>query len=252
MDKTTRAFLTQHPWIKDETLTLPRHRTARWKQRQVDQTEGLVFHQALGGSTALSVARYHTQPNHLAGDGLPSISYTFFVEPDGATILCNDLTEITYSQGDRTRPGDENRMYLSCCFGGDFDGEGHDGLDEPTCYQLTSGLRLWLACKQFFGWSNARLYGHSHFGKPACPGASLGLLIELVQADQDGSATYDFSTVVGRQRALHDLDVYEGKIDGLWGPISRRALRDYQKMTGLVQDGIWSPAVTKRISRDLH
>ncbi len=71
-----------------------------------------------------------------------------------------------------------------------------------------------------------------------------------VQADY--SSWYDNCTVgygydtranyiTGIQRILKGLGFYGGSVDGLWGPLSDGATRNYQSSRGLVSDGIVGP-----------
>lgn len=244
---TTGDFLEAHDWIIDFRSNLPCHQAKVWRRRRWQDLRGMVWHQTLSSSSCQAVADYHVGPNHISQQGLPGISYTFFVEPDGDTLLCNDIEDVTYSQGDRTRPGDENRLYMAVCFSGNFGAPGYVGSDTVTAEQLHSGLRLWLACRQEFGWSGRQLYGHYHFGKPTCPGVDLSNVIDTVQDSDSGS--YDLDTIEGRQTALRDAGHYNGLVDGLWGMGSRRALASYQRAKNLVVDGIWGPE-TEQSFRD--
>lgn len=249
---------TQLNFVKDARSTVPRHGSRVWRKRKLEQIRGLVWHQTLGTGTAEQVARYHVAPNHISDRGLPSISYTFFIERNGDVLLCNDLEDITYSQGDRTKPGDENVMYLAAAFGGDFDAPGYSGSMQPTVWQLQAGLRLWLACRDVFGWNSDRLLGHHHFGKSVCPGTVLSQLIDAVQADTTDNRNErrrptapNLNTTFGRQDALFALGYYDGPLDGIWGMASRRALAAYQKDRGLKVDGIWGPQTAAAVYDDV-
>lgn len=57
----------------------------------------------------------------------------------------------------------------------------------------------------------------------------------------DGQQLKDLSTKAGVQAALESLGYYKGAIDGLWGPLSDKALRGFQKAQGLQIDGIFGP-----------
>lgn len=248
----TDAFLSAFPAITDMRGQLPRHVTIAWRKRKLSELEGMVWHQSLSAGSADALARYHVNPNHIARTGLPGISYTFFVEPGGEILLCNSLEDTTYSQGDRTKPGDENRIYLAGCFGGNFDAPGYRGSMVPTVEQLHGGLTLWRACRSAFGFDNDELYGHYHFGKSTCPGTTLSRLIDAIRDDETGAVEGsgpDFSTIASRQFRLKQLNFYAGKIDGIWGLKSRAALTRYQKERDLAVDGIWGPQ-TERAMRN--
>lgn len=200
----------------------------------------------------MGVARYHVGPNHIHQSGLPGISYTFFIEQNGDVLLCNRIEDVTYSQGDRTKPGDENRLYLAVCFAGNFDAPGYQGTTQLATSQLYSGLRLWMACREYFKWSNNGLLGHHHMGKAVCPGSALSSVIDMVRNDPRGyGRSLDLSTPKTRQRALQRLGYYDGAVDGIWGMASRRALARYQRERGLTVDGIWGPESYEALRREL-
>lgn len=248
---TTDEFLAANDWIRDYRAQLPRHRARVWRKRSLKEMRGMVWHQSLSSGDVTSIASYHVGPNHISDAGLPGISYTLFIEPDGDTLLCNDLEDITFSQGDRTKPGDENKLYMAVCFGGNFDAPGYVGSDKVSAAQMQAGLRLWLIMREQFGWPEKGLHGHYHFGKPACPGTVLSGLIDAVQdAGSPEFSTYDFSTIAGRQAALRDAGFYQDTVDGVWGKNSRLALVAYQKSANLTVDGLWGPETEQALRRD--
>ncbi len=181
----TEQFLAANAWVLDYRDVLPRHATRKWRERDLSGTRGMVWHQSLGARDVASNAKYHVEPNHISPEGLPGLSYTFFIEPSGDTYLCNDLEHVTYSQGDRTKPGDENQLYVAVCFGGNFSGQGHEGKDRVTVGQIYAGIRLWLIMQEGYGWPETGLYGHYHFGKPACPGTKLSQIVEWIREAAD-------------------------------------------------------------------
>lgn len=215
----------------------------KWSGRDPEKLKGLVWHQELGWGSVESVAEYHTGPDsHVYKGGVESISYSLAIRRNGQIVLCNDLDRATWSQGYASRPGDENAEFLSVMFEGFFRGEGvtDPSAGEPNNIQLTSGMLLWNCCKEIWEWNDDDLFGHYHFGKPACPGNTLKAVIEATRA---GSAkpSYDFNTVLGRQEALIALGFYKETADGVWGPASKGALTRFQAKNGLVADGVWGP-----------
>lgn len=248
----TRQFLNRYDFVRDVRGEMPKHVARVWRRRSLDELHGMVWHQALGEGSVQGIARYHVGPNHISKSGLPTISYTFFVEPDGDCLLCNDLEATTFSQGDRTQPGDENRMYLAACFSGNFDAPGYSGTSQVTAQQLYSGMRLWLACAETFGWDGDGLLGHYHMGKAVCPGSALSQLIDTVRSDPTRRyrPRNDLSTPKLRQEALQKLGYYNGAVDGIWGFESRRALAAFQSARGLTVDGIWGPESHEALARE--
>ena len=225
----------------------------RWRTRDVQALKGLVWHQELGWGSVEAVARYHTGPNsHLADGGVESISYTWAVRRDGQVVLCNDLEKAPWSQGFKGRPGDENREFMSAMFEGFFNAPGvtDPTAGEPTEAQILAGLLLWRASKEQWGWNEDDLFGHYHFGKPACPGTTLQTVIESIRANVQQPKN-EFNSVEGRQRALQALGFLEGPLDGIWGPDARGALTRFQEIAGLVADGIWGAKTEAAITNAL-
>lgn len=238
------------PFVKDMRTTLPRNPGMTWSRRDPSKIRGVVYHQSLGSANAKDIARYHTGPNHIAGGGLPSIAYTFFVERDGRALLCNDVEDVTWSQGDASKPGDENVRYISVCFGGDFTGPGHVGNDNLTTEQLTTAGLLWMLLRDLFELSNDQLFGHYDFGKPACPGTDLATFIAIV--NEDVEFDNDESLAVTQQRLLTTLGYYDGAIDGIWGPRSKSALLAFQRDHGLTPDGVWGVRTNQAVEETIH
>ena len=218
-------------------------RGKKWKTRDVDALKGMVWHQELGWGSVEAVAKYHTGKNsHLHRGGVESIAYTFAIRRDGQIVLCNDFKKAPWSQGFKGRPGDENAEFMSVMLEGLFKAPGvtDPSAGEPNDKQMLAGLTLWHVCREEWGWNENDLYGHYHFGKPACPGDTIQTIIDSVRANVQ-KPQYDFGTVEGKQQALKDLGFYAGAVDGSWGPQSRGALIRFQEKHGLVPDGIWGP-----------
>lgn len=170
---------------EDGRATLPRHPKKKWSYRNPYLIKGMCFHQSMENyGIASGNAKYDVGPNHISEDGLPSLSYTIFVEKSGKSILVNNVEDKTWSQGcvDKVHL-DENALFLAVCFGGNFSGEGYVGTQEPTPEQIATAKKLWDGAKAIWGWDEHALYGHYNFGKPACPGDVLKSFIESVQLD---------------------------------------------------------------------
>jgi hypothetical protein len=229
--------------IKDVRATLVRTPGLKWDRRDAAALQGICFHQSLDDvSTVPGLAKYFAGPNHISDKGLPGISYTLVCEQSGDLFLVNDIEDKTFSQGDASKPGDENVLYMGICFCGNFSGPGYQGTQEPTTAQMNTAERIWQTCKGLWGWKNNQLFGHYHFGKPACPGFTLTHFIETINADKDWKdPKYDLSETEGRQGALNELGYWGGPIDGNWGPECRLALTQFQKKAGLQADGVWGP-----------
>lgn len=229
-------------FIVDGRHTLPRHKGRQWSTRPPDKLKGMVLHQSLEDSgSARAIALYHVGANHISQDGLPGLSYTLFIERNGKVILANDVEAKTWSQGYLDPGGvDENALYIGACVGGNFSGPAYKGTQRPSQEQMDSVDKLWKLCRDLWGWSGTGLFGHFHFGKPACPGADL---LEYIYSHRP----YQFMSVMEKQMALSRLGYYGGRTDGVWGTRSKSALVAFQRVEGLKPDGVWGPLVTTTV-----
>ncbi len=232
------ADLLDLPATQDQRKSLPQSKSHTWKTRIVSKIKGMCWHQALGEISTIGIARYHSSnTSHLRKGGVQTISYTWSIEKDGRIILCNDFKSKTWSQGTRDIAGDENALYMSVCFCGDFNGEGHKGKREPTQQQMLSGMLLWRVCRSYFKWSKAEIKGHFDFGKPACPGHVLETMITSMRHGIQGN-DLSYDSPKGRQALLNHFGA-ELVVDGIWGDKSILALKSFQTKYKLVPDGIW-------------
>lgn len=203
----------------------------QFKKRDPSGIKGIVYHQELGWGTLEQVAKYHTGPNHMSTDGLSNISYTIGIRRNGEVCVLNDLETKTWSQGDKHRVGDENAEFMSVLFEGLFSFDNtteHLGqaVGQPTPEQMVRAITLWTQLADFFKFGVQDLYGHYHFGKPACPGNTLKAIIDGIRNQylletQDGVEhfleDYDFASVKEFQTAAGIV------VDGDFGRGSRKA-----------------------------
>ncbi len=225
--------------IRDSLVNNPNGK--KWKKRDPEKLKGMVWHQGLGWGSVEAVAKYHTGPDsHLYDGGVESIAYTWAIRENGEVVLCNDFNKRVWSQGYKGRTGDENAEFISVMFQGFFKAPGvtDPSAGEPNNKQLAAGRQLWDVCKEVWELSDDDLYGHYHFGKPACPGNRLKAEIESIRINAQ-DIPYDFSTVNGRQQALKALGYYKDEVDGMWGPVSRGALIRFQSDSAISADGVW-------------
>ena len=249
------AELLKFPGIFDGRTTLTHNPNKHWGKRDPAVIKGLVFHQSLEEiGTAEANAKYHSGPNHLSPDGLPGLSYTLFCERvSGRLVMANDVECKTWSQGDASKPGDENALYMSVCFGGNFSGTGYKGIQAVSKEQLRVATDFWAFCKKLWGWKNNQLFGHYDFGKPACPGNELSAVIANINSKKDWDAPkYNLTASLGRQEAMRALGYYKGDSDGIWGPLCRAALVAFQRDHGLATDGVWGQATSLTVAAALE
>ncbi len=151
--------------ITNQIKTLAWHPARRWSTRRLTRINKIIIHQELGEAGVEAVNRYHIRPNHISKKGCPHFSYHYGIEKSGEVIQANDLKHITWhTKG-------ENDTGIGIMLVGDFAGPGHEeGVSEPTAEQLKSLEELCEYLFRAFELSYQDVYGHYHFGKPACPG----------------------------------------------------------------------------------
>lgn len=240
LEKITKAIGLDSPY--DARDILPKNSLAPdWKRRSVKDLQGMVWHQALSWASVENVARYHIGPDsHLREGGVRSISYTFAIRRTGQIVLCNSFKDATWSQGDKTKPGDENQKFMAVMFEGWFKYQGCTSSEakDPNDNQILAGMILWQVCKDAWNWNEQGLFGHYLFGKESCPGQLLQTVIEGIR---HGAKIWNFSQIKDRQQILKETGYYKDGIDGVWGALSTQSLRDFQSAHGLNPDGIWGP-----------
>lgn len=103
---------------------------------------------------------------------------------------------------------------------------------------------------------------HHHGHHDICPGYKLDVLgfpfADVLRRAYDDPSIPDvwspWRTVRARQKALVDLGFTLGAsgADGDWGRLSDAALRRFQHAEGLVEDGMWTVFVARRVYARLH
>jgi len=151
--------------IQNKTTTLPWHPFRRWQTRSLTSITRIIIHQELAEGGVEAVNRYHINPNHISKKGCPHFCYHYGIEKNGEIIQANDLRSITW------HTTGQNACGIGIMLSGDFPGSGHENAtSQPTPEQMTALGELCDYLLKAFGLTGADIYGHCHFGKPACPG----------------------------------------------------------------------------------
>ncbi|MFB0509268.1 MAG: N-acetylmuramoyl-L-alanine amidase [bacterium] len=223
------------PWHEDPER--------RWSKRDTSQIKKVVLHQELANGTIENVNQYHIIPgsyNHLSPRGAPHFAYHFGIRKNGEVAQCNHYQDITWhAKG-------QNAVSVGVMLVGDFKGTNHPGA-EPTPQQIDSLSQLVSHLKNEFNLDNQAIYGHYHFGKPACPGDTVKAWIQKLR----GEDKVYISSMSDVQSALNKLGYWCGEVDGIFGPNTERAVRDFQADHGLVVDGIPGPKTKSKLQKRL-
>lgn len=228
--------------IVNLTAELPWHATRRWSTRDLSRVNKIIIHQELGEGSIEAVNRYHINPNHISPKGCPHFCYHFGIrksgEKDGEIVQANELSSITW----HTKR--QNTVAIGIMLQGNFNGPGHDlGTSEPTEKQIKSLEELVNYLITSFGLTKQDVFGHYHFGKPACPGTVVQDWIEKYRNDLalDKKQEKVAKTVTEVQHRLNKLGYTCGKVDGIIGIKTLAAIRKFQADNLLVVDGIVGP-----------
>lgn len=203
----------------DIRRTIPKHPTRKWKYRASADT--IVVHCTAGSQQDPNkVAANHIQPgpqNHLSSKGAPGIAYHDFVRDDGVIFHCNSYNDSTWHA----------RSYNDRSIGIVMAYRGLDDVPPPDVQLLALCKHLVTLCfyikilpKRVLGhrelpWMSTLLGNGSIRYKKACPGMAV-----------DMDKLRDMVTR-GLQKRLKDEGLYGGAIDGIFGPKSQAALRDF-------------------------
>ena len=197
-----------------------------------------------------------------AGENDPS-------SPQVEVWLAWDLDRATWSHGGGRRhpdldgdgdvdrddgEGRANHAIMSICMGGNFNGPGNDAR-EPQIAQMvaaisTVGYLLGLEDfseepfpRDLFGALShldpSRVICHADMGKSQCPGYSIEEMTKwLRRLGGDGGPGNPKKSDKDWQKELASNGYYSGGIDGIWGPQSREALREFQIAIDLEPTGM--------------
>lgn len=218
--------------IIDGRNKIPHHKTLKWESRNIEDIIGICCHQTAGNDNPINTAQYHVDhfPRAKNKKGAPSLCYTFYIRKSGEIWWCNDIESVTWSQGYAKRPGSENVEFVSVVCGGDFSGPGYKGREEPTNEQMQSLREVLEWLKYHLKLTNKDIFGHTNFGKMACPGNTIMNLIEKNKNSVEETNKELEWTDRDWQQALSDLGYNLGKsgVDGIWGNKSKAALTKFQ------------------------
>ena len=255
--------------VENWVNVLPWHPTRRWSKRSVSEIDKIIIHQTLSVGSIRAINNYHITPgsqNHLSQKGAPHIAYNYLIDRagddgiDGRIIRANNLDDIVWHTKGQNRVG----IGISIC--GNFVGEGYnDGEKGPTAAPMKSLAQLVEILQNAYNIPNTKVYGHYHFGKPACPGTAVKKWIEKFRSPSledvtepdirdRATAIYTklcqmFSTdrIKFYQKALNTLGYSVGRADGIMGTQTQSGIRSFQRDYGLNVDGVMGPVSTHRL-----
>ncbi|MCT4637438.1 MAG: N-acetylmuramoyl-L-alanine amidase [Bacteroidales bacterium] len=216
--------------IVDRIDQLPWHPNRVWQKREISSIKKIIIHQELGNSNVKGVNKYHISPNHISKRGCPHFCYHFGIEKDGTIIQANSLKDITW------HATNHNSNSVGIMLVGNFKGKGYDlGVSGPNNDQLKALEFLVKGLLSDLDLSYNNVYGHSDFGKPACPGYATDNWISDFKRRM--SQTRNLLSVNEMQTILKSLNLYDGKIDNDLNMETIAAIKEFQFKHGLTPNG---------------
>lgn len=215
--------------IEDLTKSLPVHKTKKPSIRKV--IKRLVVHTTDWETTPQRLAEYDIGPNHISQTGCPTITYTYLIGRAGEVFKTTNHEVVTWHVGNwnssslgiallyKTDPAFEKAV---------ADGKPRPKVDPrhlPSKEQMESLEKLLLKLCLDLKIPPTKVMGHRELAgtghilnskgskvlRKTCPG--MGIDLDVLR--------YNVTCKV--QAVLKDKRLYEGKIDGDWGPKSKEA-----------------------------
>ncbi len=231
--------------IKNRINQLDWHPTRRWGSRQLSTINRIIIHQELAEGSIENVNAYHISPNHISPRGCPKICYHYGIRKNGEIIQVNELSSVVW------HTSGQNLNAIGIMLVGNFAGTGHTAAtSEPSIEQLAALEFLSDYLLKAFNFSYQELYGHYHFGKPACPGFVVSEWIENKRNDiylNHPEYKAIVKTIKEIQKRLIALGYDCGKADGIQGIKTIAAIRKFQGDHQLLADGIVGPQTWKHL-----
>ena len=230
--------------IDNQINLLKWHPTRRWSTRELSRINKIIIHQELGNSPVKNVNNYHISPNHISPKGCPHFCYHFGIEENGKVIQANEFSHITWhTKG-------QNSVSIGIMLVGDFAGPGHNTETvEPKPEQIKSLKELITSLQKDFNLTNQDVFGHYHYGKPACPGFIIQEEIEKIRNDLSAipSAGKVVKSIKEIQKRLNKHGYACGKVDGIMGVNTQAAIRAFQVDNSLDVDGVVGPHTRSKL-----
>ncbi|WP_096435608.1 peptidoglycan recognition protein family protein [Alteribacter populi] len=233
--------------IKDLRNQLVTHATKRYTKRKRRSIQTIaIHHSATVNGSAQAFARYHVEEL-----GWPGIGYHYVIDKVGQIAQTNALETVSY------HVGNANRQALGICLVGDFTKERLNDEQEKSLHVLLESLM------KSFRLSTEDILGHNEFpgyNTTQCPGFDMVELRHSLEEALTGVQKVNKPTeskllrrgqqgadVKELQRDLTKQGYILGQVDGIFGPLTEKALREFQKDHSLLVDGIYGPESTRAL-----
>ena len=196
----------------------------KYKRRKLSKIKKLVLHCDDWDTDIFTIAEYDVTPNpkhHISKKGCPECTYHYFIEKNGDVMQCVDLNKISW------HAGNHNGKSAGVCMRYRATGNKYP----PPIHQLEAAESLLAYLCLKLGVDPDNVYGHRElygtgwlYGpkgirklRKTCPGLLVNM--DLVR----------YNVAIKVQKVLKDNHFYNSKIDGIFGPKSEAALKQYHK-----------------------
>jgi N-acetyl-anhydromuramyl-L-alanine amidase AmpD len=211
--------------IIDLVPSLPVHPTKKIKTRSLKQVTKIIIHTTDGDMTPSQLAKYDIGPNHIDKTGCPSVTYHYYIDKAGEVSRTAPWQWITWHAGGYNT--ESVAVVLNYKTDPAFESGKAKEVDTkflPTGFQMVSLVETLLQLCQELKVSPTEVKGHRElFGtgfilvkghkalRKTCPGRGIDL-------DQLRRELYFKLQIVMKEEGF-----YAGKLDGDWGPASKKA-----------------------------
>lgn len=220
--------------LVDVRNLLPIHKTKKPSQQK--EIKRIVLHTTDTTNTILSIAKYDVeQPNHISKTGCPTITYHYIVLDNGDVCFCTDENNVTWHAGDWNANSIAVAMNYKTNTAVENGKAKPSEKDKPSADQFHSTIEILsslclkhkLDPKNIFGHRELEGSGWKWVVDKLKPGGLRKSLLKTCPG-----MTVDMNVVrdlVARemQQILKDLKLYDGEIDGDFGPKSLKALQQF-------------------------
>ena len=202
---------------------LPRHPTRKWRTRKLPKIKTIVVHSTSSSNQdPFKTARYHITPgpqNHISKKGCPGVTYHDLITEDGTIYHCNNYLDIIWHAG-----------WINTTSIGV--GMMHGDVDRipPTPIQFDTLMKYLVVCCLMFNIAPKNVIGHREVAgmyillgngsrkyQKTCP----GLTVDMDKLRLD--LTFRL------QRKLASSGHYTSEVDGVWGKLSKDAMKRYHE-----------------------
>ena len=201
---------------KDISGDLPRHSKKKPSTRRLREIKWIVLHNTDDNNpTPNGLALYDIGPNHISQTGCPSITYNELIMSDGTPYLTLYYDEIGWHCGAWNR----DAIGIAMNYKSSND-KGEDEFGPPEKCLKAAIERCGELCL-YFCFSPSKIYGHRELPLVATGKTCPGLQVNL--------DTFRTEVAKYMQIVLEEKGLYDGGIDGIFGPLSEYALTQYPR-----------------------